>query len=130
MKVIVKMLVFLIVIAVAYQFVNAEVPLKGDSKTMSGNAKKGEEAFNDVKFAGGKAGKKCSECHAKGKGFEGLDKQQKYKVLDKEFSSIEEAANFCIQTWLQGIPLVKDSTEMKDLVTYVRLVSYNKQPSR
>ncbi len=76
----------------------------------AGNAGKGKILFGDTKLGGATGGNSCNSCHPGGKG---LEKAGAMKDLPK-------VINACIETALKGKPLSPKSSEMADLVTYVK----------
>jgi cytochrome c553 len=77
-----------------------------------GNAEKGKALFNDPQFADGKAGVSCSSCHPDGKNAaKGAD--------DK---GVRQIINACIKKALQGTPIDPASSQMDDLVAYLKSV--------
>jgi len=80
-----------------------------------GNAEKGKALFNDPRFAGGKAGISCNSCHPDGKNAaKGADDKGVRKII-----------NACIEKALKGNPIDPQSSQMDDLVAYLK--SVNKQ---
>ncbi|KJR41283.1 cytochrome c family protein [Candidatus Magnetoovum chiemensis] len=80
----------------------------------------GKKLFNDPAFAGGTSGKSCNTCHADGKGLEKAGAEQKITMMGKEYNSLEEAVNACIEGTLKGKPLSPDAKEMKDITAYIK----------
>ena len=76
----------------------------------AGDAGKGKILFSDTKLGGATAGSSCNSCHPGGKG---LEKAGARKDLPK-------VINACIETALKGKPLSLKSSEMADLVAYVK----------
>ena len=80
-----------------------------------GDADKGKALFNDPQFADGKAGIFCNTCHPEGKkAAKGADKKELRKII-----------NACIINALQGKPIDPISSQMDDLVVYLKSVKAN-----
>ena len=84
--------------------------------TAYSGADKGRSLFNDKSL--GTNGKSCNTCHSGGGDINGS--KEKFTILGSEQNSIEDAVNFCIKMALNGKPLEKDSSKMKDLVSYLK----------
>ena len=76
----------------------------------AGNAEKGKILFNDPKFGGGTAGMSCNSCHQDGKGLE--------KAADRK--DLEKMVNACIKNALKGKGIDLKSSEMGDIVAYLK----------
>ena len=76
----------------------------------AGDVKKGEALFNDPRLGGGTTGASCNSCHPQGKGME--------KASEKR--NLEGQVNACIQNALKGKGLDPRSSEMADIVAYIR----------
>jgi cytochrome c553 len=76
----------------------------------AGDAAKGKILFDDPKFAGGTAGKSCSSCHPDAKGAA--------KAADK--TDLRETINACIVNALHGKAIDPRSSEMDDMVAYLK----------
>jgi cytochrome c len=81
---------------------------------------RGKALFNDVKFAGGTAGKSCNSCHPGGRGLEKSADKKEFRIMGKTQKSLEEAINFCIVHANKGKAIAVDSPEMKDMVAYIK----------
>jgi len=81
---------------------------------------KGKALFNDVKFAGGTAGKSCNSCHPGGKGLEKAGDKKDFSLGGKMQKSLEEAINVCIVMANKGTAIDLKSDRMKDLVAYMK----------
>jgi len=81
---------------------------------------KGKELFNDVKFAGGTAGKSCNSCHPGGKGLEKAGDKKDFSLGGKMQKSLEEALNVCIVMANKGKAIDVKSDRMKELVAYIK----------
>lgn len=84
------------------------------------DVEKGKELFNDVKFAGGTAGKSCNSCHPNGKGLEKSADKKEFNIMGKKQMGLEEAVNFCIVNALKGKAISTKSQEMKNVVAYIK----------
>ncbi len=76
----------------------------------AGDMKKGKALFNDPRFGGGTAGVSCNSCHPDGKGLE--------KAGDRK--DLEKFVNACIQNALKGKGIDLKSTEMADIIAYIK----------
>jgi mono/diheme cytochrome c family protein len=76
----------------------------------AGDMEKGKALFNDPKFGGGTAGVSCNSCHPDGKG---MEKAGDMKGLEKQ-------VNACIKNALKGKGIDPKSTEMADIVAYIK----------
>lgn len=81
---------------------------------------KGKTLFNDVKFAGGTAGKSCNSCHPGGKGLEKAADKKEFNLGGKTQKSLEEAVNVCIVMANKGKAIDVKSDRMKELVAYIK----------
>jgi cytochrome c553 len=81
---------------------------------------KGKALFNDVKFAGGTAGKSCNSCHPEGKGLEKSGDKKEFNLGGKMQKSLEEAINICIVMANKGKAVDLKSDQMKELVAYIK----------
>ena len=88
---------------------------------------RGKALFNDVKFAGGTAGKSCNSCHPAGKGLEKAGEKKEFNVMGKTQKSLEEAVNICIEMANKGKAIDPKSEQMKDIVAYIK--SLAKKPT-
>lgn len=81
---------------------------------------RGKALFNDVKFAGGTAGKSCNSCHPGGKGLEKAGEKKEFNIGGKTQKSLEEAVNVCIEMANKGKAIDMKSEQMKDIVAYIK----------
>ena len=80
----------------------------------------GKRLFNDPQFAGSQNQYSCASCHAGGEKIGNIANKKSFLIVDTGYSSIEDVINKAmISTYLSGVPLDKDSQEMKDLVDYL-----------
>jgi cytochrome c553 len=81
---------------------------------------KGKALFNDVRFAGGTAGKSCNSCHPEGKGLEKAADKKEFDLGGKMQKSLGEAVNVCIVMANKGKAINLKSDRMKELVAYIK----------
>ncbi len=86
---------------------------------------RGKVLFNDPKFAGGS--KSCNSCHPDGKGLEKAAEKKEFKIMGKTTKSLEEVVNICIEMGNKGKPIDVKSSEMADIVAYIK--SLAKKPA-
>ena len=79
---------------------------------------RGKIHFNNPAFAGGK--KSCSTCHPNGRGLKGVGAKTKFTIMGGVQNSLEEAVNVCIINANKGNAIAVDSTEMQDIVSYIK----------
>lgn len=79
---------------------------------------RGKGHFNNPNFAGGK--KACSACHPGGRGLSGSGDKKEFRVMGQQQNSLEEAINFCIVNANRGKAIAEDSTEMQEMVSYLK----------
>lgn len=79
---------------------------------------RGRALFEDPTFADGKIA--CSACHINGAMLQNVNSKKKFRVAGKTQDSLEEAVNACIVAANKGKPIPVNSSEMKDIVTYIR----------
>ena len=82
----------------------------------AGDAAMGKFLFDNPTFAGGTAGRSCSSCHPDGK--------NAAKAADKK--DIRKTINSCIVNALHGKAIDPRSSEMDDMVAYLKSVKENK----
>lgn len=87
----------------------------------AGEAEKGKALFNDPKFAGGV--KSCSSCHPNGKG---LEKAGDKKEFGEAKKSLEEMINSCIVNAIGGKAIDVKSSQMKEMVAYIKSLKSKK----
>lgn len=76
----------------------------------AGDVTKGKFLFNDAKLGDGTAERSCNSCHPEGKGLEkAAGRQDLAKVI-----------NSCIENALKGKAIGPNSTEMADLIAYIK----------
>ncbi len=86
----------------------------------AGDIVKGKALFNDIKFAGGTAGKSCNSCHPEGRGLEKSADKKEFNIFGKTQKSLEEAVNICIEMANKGKAIDVKSAEMADIVSYIK----------
>jgi len=79
---------------------------------------RGKALFNDPSFAGGI--KSCNECHPNGNGLKEAGNKTKFNIMGEEQNSLEEAINVCIVNANKGNAIEVDSSEMQDMVSYIK----------
>jgi cytochrome c len=79
---------------------------------------RGKTHFNNPAFAEGK--KSCNTCHPNGRGLEGAGAKTKFSIMGGQQSSLEEAINICIVNANKGNAIDDNSTEMQELVSYIK----------
>jgi len=79
---------------------------------------RGKAHFNNPAFAGGK--KSCNTCHPGGSGLEKAGGKTKFNIMGAEQNSLEEAINVCIVNANKGNAIDVESTEMQEMVSYIR----------
>jgi cytochrome c len=79
---------------------------------------RGKALFNDPSFAGGI--KSCNKCHPNGRGLEEAGSKTKFNIMGEEQNSLEEAINICIVNANKGNAIDVDSSEMQDMISYIR----------
>lgn len=92
----------------------------------AGDAKKGKMLFDEAKFAGGSSS--CSSCHPDGKGLEksGMKGKKSWKNPGGTWLSLEDANNVCIILANKGTAIDPKSSEMNDLMAYIKSLSMKK----
>ncbi|MEW6602365.1 MAG: hypothetical protein AB1499_15440, partial [Nitrospirota bacterium] len=98
----------------------------GSSAVLSGEVKTGMTLFNDAKFAGATSGKSCGSCHPDGKGLEKAGEKKEFTLGGKKQGSLEEAVNFCIVNAIKGKAVDTKSTQMMDIVSYIKSLKGSK----
>jgi len=90
------------------------------SGVFAADVSKGKALFNDSKLGGGTSGKSCNSCHPDGKGLEKSADKKEFMIMGKSQKSLEEAVNFCIEMALKGKAIDPKSTEMANIVAYIK----------
>ena len=91
---------------------------------------RGKTLFNDSKLGGGAAGKSCNSCHPGGKGLETSADKKEFNIMGKTQKSLEEAVNFCIEMALKGKAIDPKSSEMADMVAYIKSLKKAEAPKK
>ena len=86
----------------------------------AGDAMKGKALFNDPKFGGGTVG---SVLQLMPSGWQGVEKAADRKDLEKQ-------VNACIKNALKGKGIDTKSTEMADMVTYIKSLKGKAIPTK
>jgi cytochrome c len=79
---------------------------------------RGKAHFNNPAFAAGK--KSCSTCHPNGRGIEGAGAKTAFSIMGGAQDSLEQVINVCIVNANKGNALEANSTEMQELVSYIK----------
>ena len=87
---------------------------------------RGKAHFNNPSFAEGK--KPCNACHSNGRGLEGAGAKTDFSIMGGKQANLEEVINVCIVNANKGNPLDADSTEMQELVSYIKSLGANGAP--
>lgn len=74
--------------------------------------------FNNPEFAGGK--RSCNTCHPSGRGLEGAGAKSNFAIMGGQQGSLEDAVNMCIVNANKGNAIGVDSTEMQEIVSYIK----------
>ena len=74
--------------------------------------------FNNPVFAEG--GKSCSTCHPNGRGLKNAGAKTEFFIMGSKQTSLEEAVNVCIFNANKGKPIDVNSTEMQEIVSYIK----------
>ena len=88
---------------------------------------RGKALFNDPKFAGGI--RSCNSCHPNGKGLEEAGKKKEFRVMGKTLRSLEDVVNLCIEMGNKGKPIDVKSSEMADIVAYIKSLAKKPTPA-
>ncbi len=81
-------------------------------------AERGRALFQNSRAFGGRMA--CNACHPNGSGLERAAGKTSFKIMGQTQRSLEEAINFCIVNANKGQAIATDSTEMKDMVAYLK----------
>lgn len=95
---------------------------KAKEDQSAGNISNGQFLFNSPTFAGGSSRRSCNSCHPNGNGLKEVGIKKEFKIMGKTLQSLEDAVNFCIEMALKGKRLEKNSTEMKDIVAFIKSI--------
>lgn len=87
---------------------------------------RGKVHFNNPLFADGK--KSCSTCHFNGRGLKDAGTKNVFSIMGGKQASLEEVINVCIVNANKGNPLDTNSTEMKELATYIKSLGSRATP--
>lgn len=90
------------------------------SGAFAADAAKGKALFNDVKFAGGTAGKSCNSCHKDGSGLEAAGTKKEFNVMGKKLKKLEDVVNMCIEMGNKGKAIDLKSADMANIVAYIK----------
>ena len=87
---------------------------------------RGKAHFNNPSFAGGK--KPCSTCHLNGRGLKYAGTKTVFSIMGGKQASLEEVINVCIVNANKGNALDTNSTEMKELASYIKTLGSQATP--
>jgi cytochrome c len=90
------------------------------SSAFAADAVKGKALFNDVKFAGGTAGKSCNSCHADGKGLEAAADKKEFNLMGKKLAKLEDVVNMCIEKPMKGKAIDTKGADMANITAYIK----------
>jgi cytochrome c len=79
---------------------------------------RGMAHFNNPEFAGGK--RSCNSCHPNGRGLESAGAKSSFAIMGGQQGSLAEAVNVCIVNANKGNALKVDSTEMQEMVSFIK----------
>lgn len=96
------------------------VGLSASLALAAGDAAQGKKLFNDPGFSGSSNARSCNSCHPGGKGLEGVAGKTAYQSPAGSFGKLKSVVNQCIVKALAGKPLPENSTQMQDLIAYIR----------
>jgi cytochrome c len=108
-----KKKIFIMTVCAAFAFSFTFAFAKNHTAEERGNAH-----FNNPAFAGGK--KPCSTCHANGRGLKDAGTKTDFSIMGSKQANLEEVVNVCIVNANKGTPLDVGSTEMQELVSYIK----------
>lgn len=80
----------------------------------------GKALFNNPELGGGRSGKSCNSCHPGGRGVEKAGEKKSFNIMGQKQNGLEAAVNFCIEMALKGKPIDAKSTDMADIMAYIR----------
>lgn len=87
-----------------------------------GDVDRGKILFNDTNFGQGTSGGSCNTCHPGGRGLESAGEKEVFHIMGQTQHSLEEAVNACIVAALKGTSIPVDSSQMQDIVAYIRSI--------
>jgi cytochrome c len=79
---------------------------------------RGMAHFNNPAFADGR--KSCSTCHPNGRGLKNAGTKTVFFIMGGKQSSLEEAVNVCIINANKGKAIEVDSSQMQEMVSYIK----------
>jgi cytochrome c len=106
-RIILTAVLLVFVLSFAFAFANQQTGVE-----------KGKALFIDPSFAGGI--KSCNKCHPNGRGLKEAGTKTKFNIMGEEQNSLEEAINVCIVNANKGSAIEVDSSEMQDMVSYIK----------
>ncbi|HET98096.1 MAG TPA: hypothetical protein ENN98_05310 [Desulfurivibrio alkaliphilus] len=81
-------------------------------------AERGKKLFREQNAFGGEMS--CNACHPDGRNLEQAGGKTRFRIMGQNLNTLEEAINLCIVNANKGKAIAVDSTEMKDLVAYIK----------
>ena len=87
---------------------------------------RGKAHFNNSSFANGT--KPCSTCHPDGKRLENAGAKTNFTIMGGKQESLEEAVNVCIVNANRGKTIDVKSTEMQEVVSYIKSLGAKTAP--
>ena len=82
------------------------------------SAESGKAHFNNPEFAGGK--RSCNSCHPNGRDLEQAGSKSSFAIMGGQQGSLAEVVNLCIVNASKGNAIGVDSTEMQEMVSYIK----------
>jgi len=79
---------------------------------------RGMAHFKNPEFARGK--RSCNSCHPNGRGLEGSGAKSSFAIMGGQQGSLQEVINVCIVNANKGNALGVDSTEMQEMISYIK----------
>ena len=87
---------------------------------------RGKAHFNNPSFANGT--KPCSTCHPNGKRLENAGTKADFSIMGGKQASLEDVINVCIVNANRGQTIDVNSTEMQEVVSYIKSLGPNAAP--
>ena len=87
---------------------------------------RGKSHFNNPSFANGT--KPCSACHPDGKRLENAGEKTDFSIMGGKQASLEDVINVCIVNANKGKVIDVNSTEMQEVVSYIKSLGSNAAP--
>ena len=87
---------------------------------------RGRTHFNNPAFANGT--KPCSTCHPDGKRLESAGAKTDFSIMGGKQASLEDVINVCIVNANRGQTIDVNSTEMQEVVSYIKSLGAKTAP--